>query len=156
MVFLASHVVCSGITSLQQSLLRILNDPTIESTEAVKLKVQSLEPLLEKCKDAEFVKELLNQDKGMDHADFKKTLVQIVGPGSSSSQIGLLLDLVRTPGPLSISACLQLPVVFPATGQTTQLQIARLLMNQIEIGSPVHDIITLLISGTLQDCFINT
>ena len=132
MVFLASHVVCSGMSSLQYFLLRILNDASIESAQAVKVKVQSLESLLERCKDAGFVNSLLNQEKRIDPADLKQLLVEIVGTGSGASQIGLLLDLVKTHGPLSTSACQQLSNVFPAVGQPTQLQIARVLINQLE------------------------
>src|SRR5271169_5821355 len=122
MVFLASHVVCSGMSSLQYFLLRILNDASIESAQAIKLKVQSLEPLLEQCKDAEFVNNLLNQEKQIDSADLKQLLAEIVGTGSGASQIGLLLDLVKAHGPLSTSACQQLSIIFTATGQTMQLQ----------------------------------
>ena len=141
MVFLASHVVCSGMSSLQYSLLRILNDPSIESLQAIKLKGQSLEPLLEQCKDPDFVTTLLDQERHIDSDDFKNLLVEIVGPGSSTAQIGILLDLVRIQGPLSISACQQLSYVFVAAGQTTQLQIARLLMTQLDKGSPVNTIL---------------
>src|SRR5271168_2604610 len=117
MVFLASHVVSSGMSHLQFFLLQILNNSSVENEQAIKLKAQSLEPLLERCKDADFVRNLLSQEKQMDSAAFKETLVQIIGPGSSAQQISLLLDLVRTHGPLSIPACQQLSVVFPATGQ---------------------------------------
>jgi hypothetical protein len=137
LVFLASHVICSGSSSLQYCLLRILNSTSIEALPAVKLKAQSLEALLERCKDSAFVTSLLNQEKQIDSATFKKLLVEIVGPGSSASQISVLFDLVRSHGPLSESACQQLSIVFPTSGQTTQLQIARLLMNQLEIGPSV-------------------
>lgn len=156
MVFLASHVVCSGMSSLQYFLLRILNHSSIESTQAVKLKTQSLEPLLERCKDAGFITSLLNQEKQMNSTDFKKLLVQIVGSGSSISQISVLFDLIRTPGPLSISSCQQLSVVFSTTGQTTQLQITKLLMNQLEIGPPVPHFLRFLISGHCKGCFFNS
>ena len=142
MVFLASHVVCSGMSSLQYFLLRILNDASIENAQAVKLKVQSLEPLLEQCKDAGFVNDLLNQEKQIDSADLKQLLVEIVGTGSGASQISLLLDLVKAHGPLSTSACQQLSNVFPATGQTTQLQIARVLINQLENAPSVFHALT--------------
>jgi hypothetical protein len=155
MVFLASHVVSSGMSPLQYFLLQILNNSLIENAQAVKLKAQSLEPLLERCKDADFVRNLLSQEKQMDSAAFKETLVQIVGPGSNAQQIGLLLDLVRTHSPLSIPACQQLSVVFSVTGQATQLQIAKLLMNQVEIGLPVLHTQTPLISGSFEDCFFN-
>jgi len=137
MVFLASHVVCSGMSSLQYPLLKILNNSGIESPAAVKLKAQSLEPILEQCKDPDFTANLLNQEKQVDESDFKQMLVEIVGRGSSTSQIAVLLELVRLQGPLSTNACQQLSVVFPSVGESTQLQIAKLLMNQIESGSPV-------------------
>src|SRR5579859_2498065 len=95
MVFLASHVVCSGYTSLQYSLLRILNDYTIENPPALKLKAQSLEQLLIQCKDAQYVSSLLSQEKRINVNEFKRLLVQIVGPASSAAQITLLLDLIR-------------------------------------------------------------
>jgi len=152
MVFLASHVVCSGMSSLQYSLLRILNDSLIERTQAVKLKAQSLEPLLERCKNADFVTALLNQEPKMDATDFKILLVCIISPGSSVSEINLLLDLVRLQGPLSISACQQLSTVFPTVGHATQLQIARLLMNQLEIAPPVLHCLILLTSGSCKNC----
>lgn len=134
MVFLASHVVCSGYTSLQYSLLRILNDYAIENSVALKLKAQSLEQLLLQCKDAQYVSSLLSQEKRIDANEFKRLVVQIVGPASSAAQIPLLLDLVRSHGPLSSFACQQLVVVFPSTGQSTQLQIAKLLLSQLENG----------------------
>lgn len=136
-VFLASHVVCSGYLSLQYSLLRILNDDTIENSAALKLKAQSLEQLLILCKDAQYVSTLLSQEKQIDANEFKRLVVQIVGPASSAAQIALLLDLVRAHGPLSSFACQQLAVVFSTTGQSTKLQIAKLLLNQLENGPSV-------------------
>src|SRR5947207_1734704 len=151
MIFLASHVVCSGLSSLQYFLLRILDDTSIESSQAVKLKAQSLEPLLERCKEAGFVNHLLNQEKQIDAADLKQLLVEIIGVGSSASQIGLLLDLVKSHGPLSTSACQQLSNTFHTTGQTTQLQIARLLMNQLENGPSVFQVSTFSNASILQE-----
>jgi hypothetical protein len=134
MVFLASHIVCARLSSLQYFLLRILNDPSIESAQAVKLKARSLEPLLERCKDSTFVTALLHQEKQIDPIDFRKLLVEIVGPGSNIGEISLLLDLVGMHGPLSGVGCQQLSTVFPFAGQTMQLQIAKLLMNLLESG----------------------
>lgn len=140
MIFLASHVVCSGMTSLQYSLLRILNDVSIESQQAVKFKAQLLEPLLLRCKDASYISSLLSQEKQVDPTEFNRLLVESVGPGSSTAQVSGLLDLVRVHGPLSVPACQQLSNVFPATGQTTQTQIAKLLVNQLENGPSVFHI----------------
>lgn len=137
MVFLASHVVCSESSYLQYSLLRILNDYTVEKSAAVKLKAQSLEPLLIRCKDTQYVSAMLNQEKGIDATEFKRMLVQVVGPGSSAAQITLLLDLVRSHGPLSSFACQQLVIVFPSASHATQLQIAKLLLNQVETAPSV-------------------
>src|SRR5947199_1366155 len=102
MVFLASHVACSGTSSLQYPLLKILNNSSIESLSALKVKAQSLEPILERCKDPDFAMNLLSQEKQIDSSDFKKMLVKIVGRGSSTAQITVLLDLVRLQGPLSL------------------------------------------------------
>ena len=137
MVFLASHVVCSGYISLQYPLLRILNDYTIENAAALKLKAQSLEQFLIQCKDTQYISTLLSQEKRIDVTEFKRLVVQIVGPSSSAAQITFLLDLVRLHGPLSSFACQQLAIVFPTTGQSTQLQIAKLLLNQLENGPSV-------------------
>ena len=156
MVFLASHVVWSGLSSLQYFLLRILNDSSIENSQAVKLKVQSLEPLLERCKEAGFVNGLLNQEGQIDKADLKQLLVETIGAGSSASQIGLLLDIVKSHGPLSTSACQQLSNVFHATGQATQLLIARLLMNQLENGPSVFQVLSFLILVSCKDSCVNT
>ena len=134
MVFFASHVVCSGASSLQYCLLRILNYPSISNLPAIKLKAQSLEPLLVRAKDTGFVTAMLNQEKQVDSTEFKDLLVKIVGPGSSAAQINLLLDLVQTLGPLASSACQQLSGIFPATGQTTQIRIAKALMSRLENG----------------------
>jgi len=136
MVFLASHVVCSGTSSLQYFLLRILNDPSVNNLPAIKLKAQSLEPLLVRAKDADFVITMINQEKQIDSAEFKDLLVQIVGPGSSAAQIVILLDLVQTLGPLASPSCYQLSIVFPATGQPTQIRIAKTLMSRLENGPP--------------------
>ena len=136
MVFLASHVVCSRSSPLQYFLLRLLNDTAIDNASAVKLKAQCLQPLLERCNDADFLTTLLNQDKAIDQDDFKMLLVEIVGPGSSASQISLLLDLIGS-HELARFACQQLSVVFPAASDATQLQIAKLLVNQLEYGSSV-------------------
>jgi hypothetical protein len=153
MIFLASHVVCSGMTSLQYFLLRILNDVSIQSQQAIKLKAQLLEPLLLRCKDANYVSSLLSQEKRIDPIEFNRLLVEIVGPGSSTAQVSVLLDLVRAHGPLSAPACQQLLVVFPAIGQATQTQIAKLLMNQLENGLSVIHIWNSLMSGSSEDCF---
>ena len=144
MVFLASHVVCSGSSYLQYSLLRILNDYTVEKSAALKLKTQSLEPFLIRCKDTQYISAILNQEKDIDASEFKRMLVQVVGPGSSAPQINLLLDLVRSHGPLSSFACQQLVIVFPSTSHTMHLQIAKLLLNQLETASsvPPHYFIT--------------
>jgi sulfatase maturation enzyme AslB (radical SAM superfamily) len=144
MVFLASHVVCSGYISLQYPLLRILNDYTIENSAALKLKAQSLEQFLIQCKDTLYISTLLSQEKRIDVTEFKRLVVQIVGPSSSAAQITLLLDLVRLHGPLSSFACQQLAIVFPTTGQSTQLQIAKLLLNQLENGPSVFPRLILL------------
>lgn len=148
MVFLASHVVCSGLSSLQYSLLQLLNDATIENPNSIKLKAQSLQLLLERCKDTASLTALLSQDNQIDPTYFKMLLVEIVGPGSSSSQISILLDLVRSHGPLAICACRQLSIVFPAAGEGTRLQIAKLLVNQLEDASSVGSIIDLLTLGS--------
>jgi hypothetical protein len=137
MVFLASHVACSGLPALQDPLLRLLISTGVESPGAVKLRAQSLETFLEQCKDSEFVIELLGRERGLDGAAFAGLLVQIVGPGAGASQIGILMDLVRGKGPLAVDACRQLAVVFPATGQATQLSIARTLISQDDAGTPV-------------------
>ena len=136
MVFLASHVICSGTSSLQYCLLRILNDPSVNNLPAIKLKSQSLEPLLLRAKDTDFLTALLNQEKQIDSAEFKDLVVQIVGPGSSAAQIILLLDLVQILGPLASPACHQLSIVFPATSQPTQIRIAKTLMTRLENGPP--------------------
>jgi hypothetical protein len=125
------------MSSLQFFLLRILNDLSVQTSQAVKLRALSLEPLLERCKDNGFVIALLNQEKQIDSGDFKTLLVEIVGSGAGTAQINLLLDLVRVHGPLSIPACQRLSVVFPSSGEKTQLQIARLLVDQIETGPSV-------------------
>jgi hypothetical protein len=142
MVFLASHIVYSGLSYLQYSLLRILNDYTIETAAAMKLKAQSLEPLLIRCKETQYVSAMLSQERGIDGTEFKKMLVQTVGPGSSAAQITLLLDLVRSQGPLSSFACQHLAIVFTSTNQPTQLQIAKLLLNQLETASSVPPFIS--------------
>jgi hypothetical protein len=137
MVFLASHIICSEMVLLKYALLRILNDSTTDNQQAIKLKAQSLEPLLETLRENNYVTDLLKQEKTIvDATDFKRSLVQIVGAGSASSQINNLLHLVRTPGPLSSVACEQLSQVFPSASQSTQLQITKLLMNLIEEGPP--------------------
>jgi len=137
MVFLASHVACSGIFSLQYYLLRILTGAFVDNPAAIKLRAQSLETFLEQCNDTEFITELLGQVSTIDPSDFKRELVRIVGSGSGASQITILLDLVRGHGPLAMDACRQLSIVFPATGQATQLSIARLLIIQLDAASPV-------------------
>lgn len=134
MVFLASHVVCSGTCSLQYNLLRILNHLSVNALPAIKLKAQSLEPLLSQSKDSNFLTAILNQDTQIDPAEFKNLLVQIVGPGSSAAQINLLLDFVQTLGPLASPACRQLPIVFTTTAQATQIRIAKMLMTRLENG----------------------
>jgi hypothetical protein len=136
MVFLASHVICSRMGSLRYLILRLLNDPSIESQQAIKIKAQSLEPFLEKLKENDYVTEILTQGKTNDSKDFKQSLVQIVGPGSSSSQINILLHFVRTPSPLSIVACEQLPHIFDSASESIQLQITKLLISEIEDGTP--------------------
>lgn len=110
------------------------------SPAAVRLKVQALEPLLARCHDASFTAALLNQEKQIDSADFKKELVQIVGIGSSATQISFLLDLVLAHGPLATAACQQLAILFPSTSHATQLHIAKLLTNQLESGPSVFSI----------------
>ena len=139
MVFLASHVACSGIFSLQYYLLRILNEAFVDNPAAIKLRAQSLETFLEQCNDAEFITELLGQERMINPSDFTGELVRIVGPGSGATQVTILLDLVRAHGPLAMDACRQLSVVFPATGQATQLSIARLLISQLDAASPVPE-----------------
>lgn len=137
MVFLASHVACSGLPALQDPLLRLLISTGVESASAVKLRAQSLETFLEQCKDSEFVTELLGRERGLDGASFAALLAQIVGPGAGGSQVGILMDLVSGKGPLAVDACRQLAVVFPATRQATQLSIARMLISQVDAGTPV-------------------
>jgi len=137
MVFLASHVACSGMFSLQYYLLRILTGAFVDNPAAIKLRAQCLETFLEQCNDTEFITELLGQVSMIDPSDFKGELVRIVGSGSGASQITILLDLVRGHGPLAMDACRQLSIVFPATGQATQLSIARLLISQFDAASPV-------------------
>ena len=134
MVCLASHVVCSGMSSLQFCLLRILNDPSVNAPAAIKLKAQSLEPLLLRTKDSSFLSAILNQENQIDSAEFKEQLVQIVGPGSSAAQITVLLDLVHTVGSLASAACRQLSLIFSTTGQATQIRIAKTLMTRLENG----------------------
>ena len=137
MVFLASHVLCSGMASLQFFLLKILNDLSVEASQAVRLRALSLEPLLARCKDPEFLLSMLNQEKQIDSADFKVLLVEIVGPGSNTSVVNLLIDLVGTHSPLSVPACKRLAVVFSAATEKAQLQIARLLLGILDNGPPV-------------------
>jgi len=137
MVFLSSHVVYCGMTSLQYSLLRILNSHSVDMAPAIKLRVQSLQPLLERCKDVAFVRHLLNQEPRLDSEEIKRILVEIIGVGASASQISILLDIVATQGPLSVPACRQLSVIFSAVSAPTQLQIANLLLSQLESKSPV-------------------
>jgi hypothetical protein len=156
MVFLASHVLCSPMSSLQYFLLLILNDGSIENPQAIKLKVQSLEPLLVRCKDASFTTALLNQEKQIDPTDFRKELVQIVGIGANAAQISLLLDLVRGHGPLASCACQQLAVVFPAASHAPQLQIAKLLINQIESGPSVFPQWISLTAGSGKSSIVHT
>ena len=156
MVFLASHAVCSGLSSLQYSLLRLLNDAAIENSNSIKLKAQSLQSLLERCTDTAFLTALLSQDKQIDPTDFKMLLVEIVGPGSSGSQISILLDLVRSHGPLAICSCRHLSIVFPAASKGTRLQIAKLLVNQLENASSVGPVIDLLTSGSRQNCLFDS
>src|ERR1700738_3666612 len=130
MVFLTSHVVCSGSSTLQFSLLQILNDPSIEAPQAIKLKAQSLQPLLERCMKTEYITPLLAQEPQLDVEEFKRRLVEIVGPGSSTAQINILFELIRCSSTLAPPACQQLSVIFPTTGQNTQLQIAKLLFDR--------------------------
>lgn len=137
MVFLASHVACSAMATIQDPLLRILNSAYVDNPAAIKLRSQSLETFLEQCKDTDFTNELLGQEKKLDSSEFRGLLVGIVGPGSGGSQIAILLDLVRGHGPLAMNACQQLSTVFPVTGQPTQLSIARLLISQLDAGFPV-------------------
>jgi len=144
MVFLSSHVVCCGMTSLQYSLLRILNCHLIDSAPAIKLRVQSLQPLLERCKDVACVANLANQEPRLDSEGIKSMLVEIIGVGASASQISLLLDLVATQGPLSVPACRQLSVIFSAAATPTQLQIANLLLSQLESESSVCRLVILI------------
>jgi hypothetical protein len=122
---------------LQFSLLKILNDLSVDTPEVIRLRSLSLEDFLVQCKDSDFVSLLLNQEKQIDSTEFKALIVEIVGPGSGTSEINLLLDYVRTNGPLSVLACQRLPIIFPTSSEKTQLQIARLLVNQIEGGTPV-------------------
>jgi len=136
MVFLSSHVVCSGSSALQFPLLQILNE-SIGAPAALKLKSQSLTPLLERCRDGDYIRALLKQDPQIDTAEFTKRLMEIVTPGSSSAQVNILLDLVSLHGPVSAAACQQLAVIFPTAGQSLQLHIAQSLVNQLESGPQV-------------------
>lgn len=153
MVFLASHVVCSGSAPLQFSLLRILNDYTIESSAAIKLKAQSIAPLLERCKDASYVKALLEQDEQIDSSEFTRNLAAAVGPGASSAQINLLMELINLRGALASAACQQLAILFPTTGTNTQLQIAQQLTILLESGPQA---IAKVASSTLDSIAIPT
>jgi len=136
LVFLASHVVCSGLSAIQFPLLEILNG-FIETPSAVKLKAQSLAPLLEHCKNAKFIKALSEQEPKIDVEEFKRRLVEIVGSGCNSSQIQILIDLANQNGALSLAACRQLAIVFQAAGQNIQLQIVQSFISQLESGSKV-------------------
>jgi hypothetical protein len=151
MVCLASHVVCSLSNAVQFTLLRILNDPFIEAVPAVKLKAQSLQPLLERFVDIEFATSFF-KDKQIDTREFMKLLVDSIGPGSSTVQVTVLLDLVRASSVIAVPACQQLSVVFPTTGQNTQLQIAKLLFSQLETAP----IIAKVASATLDSIDLPT
>ena len=70
-MFLASHVVCSGVSALQFPLLKMLNDSSIDNPSILKTKSQSLEIFLNQCKDVTFVTKLLNQDGQIDQEEFK-------------------------------------------------------------------------------------
>jgi hypothetical protein len=155
MVCLASHVVCSATSAVQFFLLRILNDSCIEATQAIKLKAQSLQAFLERCQDLEFVSSLLNKEPQIPVAEFENQIVQIVGPGSGTAQIAILLDFVRSAGPLATAACQQLAVVFSTTGQNTQLQIVKSLFDQLENGPAVCPLSISLISGHCKDSIID-
>lgn len=153
MVFLASHVACSGMTSLQHPLLRMLNTSYVDNPAAIKLRAQSLETFLDQCKDPEFTNELLAQERMVDVPTLRELLVEIVGLGSGASQISILLDLVRGDGPLAIDACARLSVVFPSTGQSTQLAIARLLIAQLDSEVPT---LARVASSTLDNIVLPT
>jgi hypothetical protein len=153
MVFLASHAACSGLPSLQYSLLRILNSPYVDSPTAIKLRAQSLETFLEQCKETEFITDLVEQEKQLDSSEMKALLVAIVGPGAGASQIRILLDLVRGQGLLANAACQQLSVVFSGTEQASQLSIARLLIGQLDTVHPGFP--QPLISGPCKSRFID-
>jgi hypothetical protein len=137
MVFLMSHVMCSEMTSLQYPLLRMMNDYTVENSAALKLKAQALGPFLERCNDTAFVTELLAQDAQIEAEGLKRQLVQIVGVGASAGHINILLDLVRSNGPLAAAAMTQLAALFPETVPSMQLQIVTLLMRKVENAPPV-------------------
>jgi hypothetical protein len=151
MVCLASHVVCSFSNTVQFTLLRILNDPSIEAAPAVKLRAQSLQLLLERFVDIDFATSFF-KDKQIDATEFMKLLVESIAPGSSTIQITILLDLVKASSVLAAPACQQLSVVFPTTGQNTQLQIAKLLFSQLETAP----IIAKVASATLDSIDLPT
>jgi hypothetical protein len=109
----------------------------VQTSAAIKLKAQSMAPILERCKEGEFVDLLLGQEPHIDAEEFKKRLVESVSPGSPSAQINTLLDLVAQHGHLASVACRQLAVVFQAAGEVVQLHIVQLLLSQLESGSKV-------------------